>query len=262
MHDDAGLDAEVIARVAEILVAAKSALFITGAGLSADSGLPTYRGVGGLYNDATTDDGVPIELALSGEMFAARPELTWKHIYQIESACRGAHANRGHEVIAALEKELSRVWVLTQNVDGFHGDAGSRNLIEIHGNIHDLRCTACPWRTAVPDYAELDIPPRCPDCGALVRPDVVLFGEMLPPGPLGVLREQLDRGFDVVFSVGTTSVFPYIVQPVLAAAAAGTPTVEINPGTTEISGLVQHRIQARAGDAFAAIWTAYRARAG
>lgn len=248
------LDTDLIERIADILAHARSALFITGAGISAESGLPTYRGIGGLYEEADTEEGIAIEAALSGDMLAARPELTWKYIYQIESACRGARANRAHEIIAELEKRLPRVWVLTQNVDGFHGDAGSRNLIEIHGNIRRLRCTRCTLRRTVRDYAELDIPPWCPQCGALIRPEVVLFGEMLPQGPLGDLLEQSVDGFDVVFSVGTTSAFPYIAQPVLSARAAGKPTIEINPGKTEVSDVVDYRIRAGARVALEAIW--------
>ena len=257
------LDAGVIDEIGGLLARARSALFITGAGVSADSGLPTYRGIGGLYDQNGTDDGVPIEVALSGEMLGMRPEITWKYIAQIESSSRGARCNRAHEIIALLEARLPRVWVLTQNVDGFHGDAGSRNVIEIHGNVRRLLCTACTWRDdAVADYGGLDLPPSCPACGALVRPDVVLFGEMLPDAPLAELVAQLRAGFDIVFSVGTTSVFPYISRPVVVARMAGLPTVEINPGDTEVSSLVDYRLRGRASDTLEAIWAAYLARAG
>src|SRR5947209_5837685 len=117
-------DAERVGQVVELLRQSRSLLFITGAGLSADSGLPTYRGVGGLYNGRDPEEGLPIEVLLSGDCFAARPELTWKYLLQIERAGRGAKPNRGHEVIAALESRFERVWVLTQNVDGLHRRAG------------------------------------------------------------------------------------------------------------------------------------------
>ena len=94
-----------------------SILFVTGAGISADSGLPTYRGIGGLYEQDGTEDGIPIEAALSGAMFQRDPALTWKYIHQIESACREAGPNRAHEAIAELERRFDRVWTLTQNVD-------------------------------------------------------------------------------------------------------------------------------------------------
>ncbi len=249
---------ELADAVAAVLFKAKRALFITGAGISADSGLPTYRGIGGLYAEADPDEGLPIETLLSAEMLRKKPEVTWKYIHQIELACRGAEPNRGHQILADLEKKLARCVVFTQNVDGFHRDAGSQNVIEIHGNIHDLRCTRCAWRTHVEDFSRLALPPRCPDCRALVRPDVVLFGEALPHGPFNRFEDELARGFDVVFSIGTSALFPYIARPVLVAKSEGIPTVEINPGDTDLSSVVDYRIKATAKTALKAIWAAYR----
>lgn len=247
-------DADAIARLATFLREARRVLFITGAGISADSGLPTYRGIGGLYNRELVDEGIPIEVALSGAMMQGDPALCWKYIAQIEEACRGARHNRAHEIIAEIESVVDHVCVLTQNVDGFHRDAGSGNVIEIHGDVHDLTCGACAWESRVPDYAELDIPPACPDCGGPVRPVVVLFGEMLPVNKLARLRAELVTGFDLVVSIGTTSVFPYIAGPVVEAARAGIPTVEINPGVTEVSDIVGLKLAAGAKDTLEAVW--------
>jgi len=251
-HDS--IDPAALDQVAQAFARARSILFITGAGISADSGLPTYRGIGGLYEGATTEEGISIEEALSGDMLHERPELCWKYIHQIEQACRGATWNRAHEVLAMMERRYERTWVLTQNVDGFHGRAGSQNVIEIHGDVHRLRCTRCQFRDRVEDYAGLSIPPHCPDCGAIVRPEVVLFGEMLPGAALVAMGRELDRGFDLVVSIGTTSVFPYIAAPVMLARRAGRETVEINPGTTGVSHVVAHRLQSRAAVALDAIW--------
>jgi len=253
------VDRSVIDAVADILHRARSILFVTGAGLSADSGLPTYRGIGGLYEDRTTDDGLAIEDALSGEMFARRPELTWRHIHEIELACRGARPNRGHQIIALFQRRFPRVVVVTQNVDGFHRRAGAKDVIEIHGDVHALRCTVCDWRDRVADFSQLALPPRCPRCRAIVRPDVVLFGEMLPAAPFARLENELARGFDVVFAIGTSAVFPYIARPVLLARARGRPAVEINPGTTDLSDIVDFRIQAPARAALRALWMAFKA---
>lgn len=249
-----GLSGTALDTVVAAMRGARSLLVVTGAGISADSGLPTYRGIGGLYEDGLTEDAIPIEAALSGDMMRRAPEVTWKYILQIESACRGAACNRAHEVIGLMESAFDRVCVLTQNIDGFHRDAGSRNLLEIHGNIHELRCVACAYRTWVGDYSGLRIRPACPRCGSLVRPDVVLFGEMLPQKPLLQLQAELYRGFDLVFSVGTTSVFPYIAEPVVNAARAGVPTVEINPGDSDVSHLATHRLQAGAAVTLDALW--------
>lgn len=261
------VDPLLVEQLAETLTAARSVLFITGAGVSADSGLPTYRGVGGLYESETTDEGVPIEAALSGQMLSVRPEVCWKYMLQIERACRGAEPNRAHDVISALQARSERGWLLTQNVDGLHRRAGSDPMIEIHGNLQKLHCLACSWTSRVADFrtleAELGTPgaptvPRCPECGSIIRPQVVLFGEMLPPGAVAALERELLAGFDAVVSVGTTSAFPYIAAPVMLAKQAGKVTVEINPGTTDVSSVVDLRIQATAAATFHALAEALR----
>lgn len=249
-----------IDRVVDILMQSRSLLLITGAGISADSGLPTYRGIGGLYNVNQTDEGLPIEELLSGEMMAARPELTWKYLGQIEAAARGARPNRGHQVIAAMEAHFPRVWTLTQNVDGFHRQAGSRNLLEIHGDLHDLYCLNCDYRQTVEDYSGLSIPPHCPQCQGMLRPDVVLFGEFLDEDRLAKLQEECAIGFDAVFTIGTTSVFPYISEPVRWARQSGSPTIEINPGVSHVSHLVDVRLEMRAAEALDEIWRRYQLR--
>ena len=225
-----------------------SILFVTGAGISADSGLPTYRGIGGLYEQESTEDGIPIEAALSGAMFERDPALTWKYIHQIERACREAGPNRAHEVIAEFERRFDRVWTLTQNVDGLHHAAGSERVIDIHGDVHRLVCTRCGHRWRVVNYAALDIPPSCAECDSLVRPEVVLFGEMLPFDRVRLLQAELSKGFDAVFTIGTTSVFPYIAEPVVDARRRGRMTVEVNPGTSEVSHIVDFRLRLGAAD--------------
>jgi NAD-dependent deacetylase len=251
-HDS--IDPAVLDSVAQVFERARSVLFVTGAGISADSGLPTYRGIGGLYETAITEEGFAIEEALSGDMLRERPEVCWKYIHQIERACRGATWNRAHEVLAMMERRYERTCVLTQNVDAFHRRAGSKNVIEIHGDVHRLSCSRCEFRDCVEDYSGLSIPPRCPRCGAIVRPDVVLFGEMLPRAAVAALQHELDRGFDLVVSIGTTSVFPYIAAPVVLARRAERDTVEINPGSTDVSHVVAHRMRNRAAVALDAIW--------
>jgi len=247
--------------IAARLHAARRVLFITGAGLSADSGLPTYRGIGGLYEGEDTDEGIPIEEALSGAMLKQRPALCWRYIHQIEAACRGARPNRGHAVIAEVEASGRHVCVLTQNVDGLHRAAGSQRVIDIHGDVKQLLCTACDWQEHVHDYGHLTFPPACPTCGALVRPDVVLFGELLPLDKLRALHDELADGFDAVFSIGTTSVFPYIARPFIDAHRAGLPTVEINPTATTVSSFATWRVPQGAAVALDAIWSRARALA-
>lgn len=255
-------------RIAGRLSPGSSVLVITGSGMSADSGLPTYRGAGGLYEGRTTADGVPIEVALSGPMFRNRPGLTWRSLLELAHAARGARFNRGHAILAEMEGHFGRFWILTQNVDGFHQDAGSRNVIAIHGDLRTLECVGrCGWRERVSDYDEAHIdefhlPPHCPRCGAIIRPRVVLFEEALPGEEIRRLHEETARGFDAVFSVGTTSAFPYIAAPVLEGRRRGALTVEINPGDSEIAGAFEIRIRDRATPALEAIWGEYRRSRG
>ena len=188
-------DSRSIDHVVGLLRPDRRMLFITGAGLSADSGLPTYRGVGGLYgNDRPTRHGYAIEEVLSGPMMHQRPEVTWEYLIELERACRGATPNRAHAVIAAMEDHFAAVWTLTQNVDGLHRRAGSRQVIDVHGDLRVLACTRCDHREEVEDYSKLDVPPACARCGAVVRPDVVLFGEELPVEKLVLLDREMVRG--------------------------------------------------------------------
>ncbi len=243
-----------IRSAASMLAGARRVLVLTGAGMSADSGLPTYRGIGGLYDEAVTEDHIAIEDALSGEMLARDPALTWKYIGQIEKACRGAKPNAGHDVLARLQSRYERLCVLTQNVDGFHSVAGSSDVIEMHGDIHRLRCTDCNNRSWVADYSGLDaLPPTCSICGGMLRPEVVLFGEMLPVRAVARYEAALAGGFDAMLVVGTSAVFPYIAAPVRDAWKQGVATIEINPQETEISRFCRATVRLPAARALSEI---------
>lgn len=232
---------------AKLVQDSRRILVITGAGISAEAGLPTYRGVGGLYNDGRTHEGMAIEDALSGETFEERPDLTWRYLTQIEAACRGTRPSRAHQILAELERS-SEVVILTQNVDGLHTLAGSTNVIDIHGDYRDLRCTGCGATQRVEDYAGLQVPPRCEKCQGVIRPEVVLFGEMLPMRKLDKLAQESRKGFDLYLSIGTSSLFPYIAGPMLYAANNGKPTIEINPVETTISPFMRFRFAQKAGE--------------
>jgi len=251
-----------IEHVADLLREANDVLFITGAGVSADSGLPTYRGTAGLYTNGFTEEGMPIEEVLSGQMFERRPDLVWKYLLEVGRSAYEAKPNRAHDVIAAMEERFNRVCVFTQNIDDLHNQAGSTRVLEIHGNMRRLYCTNCGHGEELDAERFADhkddasLPPRCHECEGVMRPTVVLFNEMLPVQVLREFEAEQARGFDVVFSVGTTSVFPYIAAPVMLASSRGIPTVEINPSKTEVSQFARIRIPLGAAQAMDAIWTA------
>ncbi len=241
---------QAIRRVADALREAERTLIITGAGLSADSGLPTYRGVSGLYN-GTTEDGLPIEAALSGPMLQHDPALCWKYLAEIGRACLNGHPNAGHRAIARLQRRHLGCWVLTQNVDGYHLAAGSPQdrLIEIHGTLAPLYCMSCRRLDDVlATRLTSPLPPRCEYCAGVLRPPVVLFEEPLPSAALAQLQAQVARGFDAVLAIGTSASFAYIVEPLLRVQQAGGFTAQIDPMVSELSGQVDVHLMAGASD--------------
>lgn len=243
---------EQLLRIASAIGEARRMLIITGAGLSADSGLPTYRGIGGLYN-GHTDEGLPIEVALSGDMLRSDPALCWKYLAQLGDACLGAQPNEGHRAIAQLQALKPDCWVLTQNIDGYHRAAGSppERLIEIHGELAPLHCQQCGAADEqLHEHLRRVLPPLCGNCGGVLRPPVTLFGEMLPQAAVTRLYAELEKGFDLVMSVGTSASFPYIVEPVWRARQSGGVTVEVNLSHTAVSDLVDYRVAERALDVF------------
>lgn len=241
---------QAIIRVAQAIARAERILIITGAGLSADSGLPTYRGLGGLYNGHTAE-GLPIEAALSGPMLQRDPALCWKYLAELGKACLGARPNAAHFAIAELQRLKPECWVLTQNIDGYHRAAGSppQRLIEIHGELAPLYCQSCGAEDPqLAEHLTRPLPPKCRQCGGILRPPVVLFEEMLPEQAIDSLYAELRKGFAVVLSVGTSASFPYIVEPVLRTRQAGGFTAEINPTRTDLSDVVDVHLAGRALD--------------
>jgi NAD-dependent deacetylase len=253
----AGLRRDLLDAVAHLLSQARSALFITGPGLSADSDLANYRGLPGLARKKP-EDGNQIELAMTAETFAIKPALTWKYLLEMDLYVRQAAPNRGHEIIANAETDLQRVVVMTTNVDRQHQRAGSKNVIEMHGALHDLLCPRCEIIQRRNTYADLDLPPRCKVCGDVQRPDMPLFGEALPADPATRLQAELEAGFDLVIAVGINAMFPYIARPILVAKSEGIPTVEICAGGTEVSDHVDFRFRGTPARVLDLIWDAYK----
>jgi len=241
LPDTTGRD---LARQAACLLAhARHVLVLTGAGISAESGIPTFREAQtGLWAQFS-----PQDLA-TPEAFTAHPERVWAwYRWRRQLIARGG-INAGHRAIAALSHRLA-LTIATQNVDGLHTAAGSPDVAELHGNIWREQCTACTAAQiiAVADNSD-DSPGRCQACGAMTRPAVVWFGEMLPAEALNAARSSLDKA-DCVLVVGTSNrVYPAAAL-VEAAVASSASVIEINPQPTAVSAVVDCHIAATASSA-------------
>ncbi|MEW5959773.1 MAG: NAD-dependent deacylase [Chloroflexota bacterium] len=224
----------------ETLRQAQYVTVLTGAGISAESGVPTFRqaqtGLWAKYN--------PEELA-TPQAFLRNPRLVWDWYAWRRELVAKAEPNPGHLALAQLEQRLPRFTLITQNVDGLHQRAGSRSVIELHGNIQRTICFQ--ERTGVDCWPETgEIPPHCPQCGALLRPDVVWFGEMLPEPALHAALVAAEA-CDVFLSVGTSSVVQPAASIPFTALQAGAVTVEINPDATPLTPYVAYALPGPAG---------------
>lgn len=209
----------------DLLIDARRIVALTGAGISAESGIPTFRGSGGLW------EGYPVEKVATVDGFERDPELVWRFYNERRMNIVKAESNEAHKILAKMEN-LYDLWVITQNIDGLHTRAGSRNVIELHGNIWKVRCTECGTRYYNYDVPLKEIPPRCEKCGGLLRPDVVWFGE--PVYELDRAYEVIER-CDVMFVIGTSAqVYPAAYFPRMAWSH-GAKIVEINVESTPVS---------------------------
>lgn len=221
---------------------ARRVTVVAGAGLSAASGVPTFRGPGGLWKDFR-----PEELA-TPEAFRRDPRFVWEWYDWRRKTIAGCKPNRAHEVLAAWSRRFPDFALVTQNVDGLDERAGVRNVLLFHGSLWDLscwdRCEKAPerWRDETAPFPEL--PPRCPHCGGLARPGVVWFGEAIDPEILQASRRALDC--DVCLVVGTSAVVYPAAGLVLEAAQRGAFTAEINPEPTDLSGELDLAIAGKA----------------
>lgn len=230
-----------INQLIRLLADVRSVSVLTGAGISAESEIPTFRGKGGLWKQFKAE-----ELATMSA-FRKNPELVWEWYDWRRELMADKAPNPGHRVIAKWEETFPKFKLVTQNIDGLHQKAGSRSVIELHGNIWKVRCTEEGTVTDLAESPLKEIPPRCRSCGALLRPHVVWFGESLD---MSVLDEAIlsCSGCEVMFVVGTSAVVQPAASLPLSAAHAGATLVEINPQTTPLSDFVDYSFRGKAGD--------------
>jgi len=234
--------------LAAALAGARHVGVITGAGISAESGIPTYRGIGGVYDDPAR--GNDIIDALSGHTLASDPDRTWRAVGELARHAAGARPNAAHAALVEIEEHVERFVLLTQNVDGLHQTAGTRNLIAVHGSIRDARCTGCGLRSqfTAAELGAIEAAPVCDHCGATLRTDAVLFGEMLPAQVVQRMYEEFSVASpEVLLVIGTSALFPYITGPVMEARRRGHITIEVNPERTFLSAEVDHHLAGKAG---------------
>ena len=224
-------DANAIDRIVEKLSSARSVTVLTGAGVSAASGVPTFRGKEGLWKSYRA------ESLATPEAFAENPHLLWEWYQWRRQLIAGCEPNQAHKVLARWSRRFDDFTLITQNVDGLHERAGTGNVIRFHGSIWEVRCwSGCQdapdrWLNEIVPFPE--VPPHCPYCGGLLRPGVVWFGEAIDP-------EILERSFvavacDVFLAIGTSSRVHPAASLSNAAKAAGATTVEINLEPTPVS---------------------------
>lgn len=230
---DLGLLKEKVAAAAAITV-------LTGAGISADSGVPTFRGADGLWRTYRAED------LATPDAFARDPRLVWEWYNWRRELIATKRPNPAHYAVAELERRHEQFWLITQNVDGLHRAAGSRKLSEIHGNIWQVRCTACG---SVEDNRDVPIAllPTCRRCRGLLRPHIVWFGESLSADDLSRCAAAL-RTCEVLLVIGTSGLVYPAAGFASVAKEAGAFVVEINLDATPQSDLVDLALQGRAKD--------------
>lgn len=233
---------EAIERAAEVLRDAQRPVIMTGAGVSAESGIATFRdpeeGLWAKYD--------PMELAHI-DAFERDPELVTRWYHWRFRKCKDAEPNAGHRAIAELQRRVPGTVLVTQNIDGLHQAAGSEGVIELHGSILRWRCTDTGAIVPIEQIPFEEFPPRS-ITGGLLRPDVVWFGEMLPPEALEAAAEAVSA-CDVFMSVGTSSVVYPAAGYAEMAASRGVPTIEVNPEPTPLTARVDVSLRSGAGRA-------------
>lgn len=228
-------------RLQRKLQEAQSVCVLTGAGISAESGVPTFRGEGGLWKKFR-----PEELA-NFNAFIRNPELVWEWYSYRKKVVSEVQPNFGHYALAEMQDVIPDFTLVTQNVDDLHTRAGSRQVLELHGNITRSYCVRCGLPAGKAAQESFETVPHCEACGGLLRPDVVWFGEMLPQAVVEKAFEAAQRA-DLFLVVGTSGiVYPAASIP-LVAGEHGAYVVEVNPETTDLSSRVSETLLGKSGE--------------
>jgi NAD-dependent deacetylase len=234
------IDRHALDEAISLLALSSKRAVLTGAGVSAESGVPTFRGAGGLW------EGRRVEDVATPEAFARDPREVWEFYRWRLRKLAEVKPNRGHYAIARLEQKSEPFWLITQNIDGLHAAAGSRNVIEIHGTIRFARCHECHWQRDIREIIDEELP-RCQKCDGLMRPAVVWFGEMLPPAALNAAHEAIEQ-CDLMLVCGTSGVVEPVASFSYWAKHNGAKIIEVNLERTPISSVADVSIFGKSGD--------------
>jgi NAD-dependent deacetylase len=226
--------------VREWLKNARSVAVLTGAGVSAESGVPTFRGAGGLWKQHRA------ESLATPEAFAHDPRLVWEWYDWRRAALAALKPNPGHFALAQIEKQVPDFTLITQNVDGLHELAGSKNVLRVHGSIWHLRCLGCGQEREDRRAPLPQLPPRC-ECGGMLRPGVVWFGEPLP-SDVWAQAEAAARAADLFLVVGTSAVVYPAAGLAALAKSSGARVVEINIAATDLTSATDETLRGPSGE--------------
>jgi NAD-dependent deacetylase len=226
---------------ANVLARASRVVAFTGAGVSAESGIPTFRGAGGLW------EGSPVEEVATPQGFHGDPGKVWRFYEARRVNVSRCLPNPAHEVLARWQDRFPTYRVATQNVDGLHQLAGASDVLELHGSLWRLRCTGCGRERADRQVPLPELPPHCAQCGAMERPAIVWFGEALPY-PVFRAATEAARSADVLLAVGTMAVVYPAAGIIEAAAVAGATVIEVNPEPSALADLAGVELRGPAGE--------------
>lgn len=229
----------LIQQAAMSLVQSQCVVAFTGAGVSAESGVPTFRGSGGLW------EGFDPQEVATPQGFAENPKKVWKFYNERRKQAKSVHPNPAHESLAKFEDGSENFIIITQNIDGLHQRAGSKNVVELHGSLYKVKCTDCSYHgDSGDDYKD---EPRCPECGNMLRPAIVWFYESLPAEEFSI-AEEASRNCDLMLSIGTSSIVQPAASLIWQGKANGATIIEINPEPTAASDIADIRIRSAAGE--------------
>ena len=248
MGDTGDTEEKELSEAREILENSSSIVVLSGAGISAESGVPTFRGTDGLWRNFRSEN------LATPEAFWDNPTLVWEWYDWRRCAIKDAKPNPGHFALAELESQKRKFTLVTQNIDGLHQMAGSRNILEMHGNLWEIKCTKCGIVTKDYRVPLEELPPTCPSCGGMGRPNVVWFGELIPMDVIDKTLKAIEDS-DVMLIIGTSGVVEPAASMGLVAKQAGKTVIEINLEHTPNSSLFDITILGKSGEILPLLYT-------